>query len=1325
MFFDHRLWQFTRGVRLRIAATVAMGVFASLVGIGRLALLGWLLARVFAGDAFSELVVPFALVAAVMVLRGWIEHTRAVFAHRTAARVQLALRQRLYAKVVALGPAHFGLERTGAVLLSLIDGVEQLETWFGEYLPQLLVATITPLVVFAWLAFFDFPVAALMFGFAMFTLFAPWLFQRWDARSSARRSKAYRGFAAEFLDAVQGLATLKAFGQSTARGRLLAQRAHEVFRSTMWVLATNALTRGLTDTGIAVGSAAVLGYGAWRVTQGQMGLDVLLVVLMMGIEVFRPQRDLRALLHTGMLGPAAADDVFAVLDARPKVEPPAAPVALDGPLAPTVAFENVSFAYPGGRRAAHRGLSFRVGAGERVGFVGESGAGKSTIVRLLLRFYDPGEGVVRIGGHDLRRLRPEDVYRGVAVVNQDTYLFHGTVEDNLRFGKPDADAGEIEAAARAANAHEFISRLPQGYATVVGERGIKLSGGQRQRIAIARALLRDAPILILDEALSAVDAENEAVIQQALDRLMQGRTTLIFAHRLSSVIGADRILVLDHGSVVETGDHASLMRAGGAYFRLMGAQAEEKGVSARSEQDREDARSGTGPGVSATPSHAGNAEEGEDARFGTPPGAPAPAGIAGNGGDGPRCREIPLEDLHADDAAAQHEPTDAILRAQGLSWAGAFRELLRHVVPWKARLSLVLVFGIVRVVALIGVGVVSALAVAAVKHGEPYTQHLVVLAVIAPLAGVLHWLESWFAHDMAFRMLAEMRIALYEKLDRLAPAYLVRRRTGDLVAMATHDVELVEYFFAHTVAPFFVAVLVPAVVIGTLGWFGWPMAAALLPFLAVVALSPFLARHRIDALGSRAREALGDLNAHAVDTIQGLGEIIAFQRTGARGAEFTARIERHVGLRLPFFSDLTRQTAILEAATGLGGLVVVVAGARLAASGALDPAILPMLTLLAMSAFLPVSEIAHIGRQLADTLGATRRLYAVHNEAEAVRDGPGVDVPPGPEPEYGLESGSGPEPVGDGDGDGARLGLRGDVPQGSGGDRHGDEARSDPRDGARSGAGEAGHEGTTFPGPRGDLGSDLSARPGGVEIEVQGVTFSYFRNRRLALDGATFTVPAGRTVALVGPSGAGKTTTAHLLMRFWDPDSGVIRLDGFDLREYRLDDLRERVALVTQDTYLFNETLRTNILLAKPEATEAELDAAVRRASLTAFVEALPEGLDTRVGERGVRLSGGQRQRVAIARAFLKDAPVLILDEATSHLDAVNEQAVRHALEALMSERTTIVIAHRLSTVRNADRIVVLDEGRTGEIGSHDELVARGGLYSRLVGRQMGAAAGR
>ena len=220
-------------------------------------------------------------------------------------------------------------------------------------------------------------------------------------------------------------------------------------------------------------------------------------------------------------------------------------------------------------------------------------------------------------------------------------------------------------------------------------------------------------------------------------------------------------------------------------------------------------------------------------------------------------------------------------------------------------------------------------------------------------------------------------------------------------------------------------------------------------------------------------------------------------------------------------------------------------------------------------------------------------------------------------------------------------------------------------------------------------------------------------------------MPAGKTVALVGPSGAGKTTIAHMLMRFWDPGNGVIRLGGHDLRDYALDDLRKRIALVAQDTYLFNDTLRANILIADPAADEGKLMDAVRRASLGEFVDALPDGLKTKVGERGMRLSGGQRQRVAIARAFLKDAPVLILDEATSHLDAVNEKAVREALEELMTDRTTIIIAHRLSTVRNADLIVALNEGRVIETGTHNELVAKGGLYAQLVAHQLAGAAGR
>ena len=553
MYIDRRLWIFTEGQRWRIAGAVAIALVSAAVGIARLALLGWLLAKVFQGASAEALALPFALIAGVMVLRGGLEYWRTMLAHKTAALVQLEIRKRLYDKVIELGPAHFGLERTGDIIVSAIDGVEQLETYFGQYLPQVIVAALLPLGIFGFMALLDPPVAALLVAFALITLVAPTVFHAWDSASSLARGRAYGAFAAEFLDSIQGLATLKAFGQSTARARLLAERAHEVFRSTMWVLATNSLSRGITDTGIAVGAAATLALGAYRVTEGDMSLEALLIVLMMGIEVFRPLRELRILLHDGMLGQSAAEKIFEILGAEPLIRddaPGGSEVAAE--LAPSVAFEDVRFTYPGARQPAHQGLSFSVAAGERVGVVGSSGAGKSTILRLLLRLYDPQGGRVSIGGHDLRGLGLEALRAQLAVVSQDTHLFHGTVEGNLRLGNPEATWEEIEAAVRAANAYEFIARLPEGYRTVIGERGIRLSGGQRQRIAIARALLRDAPILVLDEALSAVDAENEEVIQQALDRLMRGRTTLIFAHRLSSVIDADRILVIEDGHIAET-----------------------------------------------------------------------------------------------------------------------------------------------------------------------------------------------------------------------------------------------------------------------------------------------------------------------------------------------------------------------------------------------------------------------------------------------------------------------------------------------------------------------------------------------------------------------------------------------------------------------------------------------------------------------------------------------------------------------------------------------------------------------------------------------------
>ena len=1186
MQFETRLWSFTHGVRGRIAISVLIGMIAAALGVIRLALLGWLIGLIFLGQSVDELVMPIIFAALVMLIRGIFEHWRTMTAHETSAIVQKQLRRRLFDKIVSLGPGYTGRQRSGELVLTLVDGIEQLETYFGEYLPQLFISALTPLMIFAFVAFLDFPVALILLVAAFVALAAPSAWHKFDTKRSLERQQAYAAFASDFLDGIQGLATLKSFGQSGSRTELLKKRSFELFRSTMWVLATNSLSRGITDTSIAVGAAAGLGYGAYRTMAGEMELTTLLIILMMGVEIFRPLRDLRTVLHQGMVGLSAAQGVYKILDAQPVVLEEY-PENSTTRLEPSIDFDSVSFSYPEHSHIVHNCLNFNISKGERIGIVGSSGCGKSSIVKLLLRFHDPGQGSISIGGKDLRNITLDQLRREISVVHQDTFLFHGTIEENIRMGNPEASETEITDAARNANINEFVTTLPDRYKTIIGEKGIKLSGGQRQRIAIARALLRDTPILILDEALSAVDAENEYVIQQALDRLMKNRTTLVLAHRLSSIIKCDRILVMDQGRVVESGHHKALMKKDGIYSALMNEQVREAELK-----------------------ELVNGQE--ESMF------------------------VNKETVELIDESLRDLPTEGIIKAEGLKWKQLIVELMRHIMPWKGRLLLTFCFGVLRVLAFIGVGIFSALIVLALKNGTDFTFQLTGLMVVASLSGILHWIESWVAHDMAFRLLAEMRINVFRKLDKLAPAYLVRRRTGDLMGIATQDVELVEYFFAHTVAPVFVSILIPLAVITFMTTVSFWMALALLPFLLAVGFSPLLMRAKVDRLGSKAREAAGELSAHAIDTIQGIAEIVAFQQGFNRGKVFDELTNRHISLRLPFFKELTLQRTLLEVLTGWGGLAVVSTGALLTANGTLDAGLLPLLTILAMSAFLPVSEIAQIGRQLADTLGATRRVYALENEPVVIVDG----------------------------------------------------------------AGEA--------------SSDLSSG-----VSFQNVSFSYPGRSLSVLQNLNFEIHAGKTLALVGPSGAGKTSLAQLLMRFWDPDKGSISLNGIELRDYKLDDLRSRIALVAQDTYLFNNSLRENILVAKPDATELELSEAVKLSALSEVIESMPDGLETIVGERGASLSGGQRQRVAIARAFLKDAPFLILDEATSHLDALSENTVHKALNLLKTNRTTIIIAHRLSTIRDADRIIVLHEGRMVETGTHEELLQKTGLYRQLVSKQL------
>jgi ATP-binding cassette subfamily C protein CydCD len=545
---------------------------------------------------------------------------------------------------------------------------------------------------------------------------------------------------------------------------------------------------------------------------------------------------------------------------------------------------------------------------------------------------------------------------------------------------------------------------------------------------------------------------------------------------------------------------------------------------------------------------------------------------------------------------------------------------------------------------IIGLSVISALLVGQVITGGDLTVLLVLLGVFVPLAAFFTWAESWVAHDLAYRLLAEMRVDVYNKLDPLTPAYMVRRRSGDLVSIVGGDVELVEFFFAHTITPAFVAILVPAGVLATLAFVAWPIALVLSPFLLAVAISPFMAQKRSEGLGDELRSQLGDVHAHMVDSIQGMREISAFGQGPARTAEMVDNSWRFAHFQLRFLKERAFQIGFIEGMTALGGLAVLTMGAWLMIEGEISRPQLILSVILSVAAFAPISDIARTIKQLMETLAAARRLFVVHDEPVPVVDGPGVQA-----------HGNGLSPA----------------------------------------------------------------------ISFDHVGFSYGHGEAQALHGVSFDVEAGQTVALVGRSGAGKTTCANLVMRFWDPGEGHVRLNGHNLRDYELDDLRRQIALVSQDTYLFNASIRDNLRLGKIEASDSEIEAAAQQANAHEFITAFPDGYDTLVGERGMQLSGGQRQRISIARAILKNAPVLILDEATSHLDAVNERQVRQALETLMAGRTTVVIAHRLSTIRDADRIVVLDNGHAVEQGSHHDLLASHGLYSQLVATQLvGATAG-
>jgi ATP-binding cassette, subfamily C, bacterial CydD len=564
-----RLLGLAAGVRGRIAACAGLGLAITATYVGQGLLIARVIARLLQGARFGVVVPALVVVAGLLVLRAFLLWLRDVAAADAAGAVKQVVRRRLYGKLLELGPGHLLETRTGSEQATVVDGVEHLDRYYGAFLPQLASAAVGVLAIGVLLAAIDPLVGWGTLAVALAVAFTPLLSRRLQRPANRHYWQTWKDLEADYLDSVQGMSTLKAFNASHRRGTELHHRARVFYRASVRIVAVGNLQVGAMAVLSSAGIAIAVGVGVVRLTAGAITVGELLVILLLSREAFRPLTDLQKAYHAAYQAFPAAAGIFQLLDTPPEVaDPPVPATAEPGP----VAFEHVTFAYRGGDRPAVDDLSFTLRPGETVAVVGRSGAGKTTVAALLLRFFDPQSGRITLGGRDLRDLTLAELRAQIAVVAQDTYLFHGTVRDNLLFGRAGATQPELEAAARAAGAHDFIAALPRGYDTIIGERGLKLSGGERQRVAIARALLKDAPILVLDEATSSVDAANEAAIQQALGRLAAERTTLVIAHRLSTVRDADRILVLDAGQEIEAGDHGGLLAARGAYARLVAAQ---------------------------------------------------------------------------------------------------------------------------------------------------------------------------------------------------------------------------------------------------------------------------------------------------------------------------------------------------------------------------------------------------------------------------------------------------------------------------------------------------------------------------------------------------------------------------------------------------------------------------------------------------------------------------------------------------------------------------------------------------------------------------------
>ncbi len=1195
-------------------AAAAMGA-----GVAIPWLTGQAIGAITDGDK-DQLILFAVLVGVAGALRLGLSVGRRLVAGRVSLAVEYDLRATLYAHLQSLELGFFDRQQTGQLMSRVTVDLQAVRFFLGYGLIFIGQSFFTLALAAVAMFIIDPELALIALAPVPFVVLVAFRYGRRSRPAMQEVQQRIAELTAVAEENVSGVRVVKAFAREQLQLDRFRHQTGRVFDQSMFTTRLQARYAPLIGFLPYLGLAAILLVGGRAAIDGSIDIAVFTAFYGYVLMLTGPMRTLGYMLGAAQRATASGARIFQVLDRRPSiVAPPGAPPLPAG--RGRIELRDVSLTFEGASRPALHGIGLTVEAGSTVALVGGTGSGKTSLVSLLPRLYDATHGTVLIDGVDVREVDPQSLRREIAVVTDDPFLFSATVHDNIAYARSDATREEVEEAGRRAHADGFVRELPDGYDTRIGERGLTLSGGQRQRIAIARALLANPRILVLDDATSSVDATTEQEIKQALGEVMEGRTTFVIAHRLSTIALADEIVVLDHGRIAAHGTHDELLAQEGLYREIV-----EKGLPDQVFLTRK-------PVEEAEPAGKGRAGPRPAAAASARPATPARRVDEGVSALGTGALGNATTAGREDDRLAELRRRLRQTGGRGRKVRGLI-ELLR---PYRGRVALMFLTLIVATGAALAP---IPLATQAIDKGiqQHDTAALNRIVLVFLVAALVSWgasaAQTYLTGWVGQRALQDLRVQLFRHLQSLSLGFYSRVRAGVVISRITNDVEALDSLVSDGIVTLFQSTLTLLGVVVIL--LVMDAELALYTFLAIPLLAAAALAFRIASADAfrRTRERIAAITGYLQETLSGIRVVRSF------GQE-----ERHIGR----FADLNTAnrdanmtTVYLNAAyfpgvellSSLVTVGILVIGGFEVIDGNTQTGVVFGFIAALNQFFDPIQQLSQLYTTYQSGMAALDKIFELLDEEPELTDRPGA---------VELDD------------------LRG-------------------------------------------------------ELSFEDVSFRYGEDDdgAWALHDIDLHVPPGQTVALVGETGAGKSTFAKLVARFYDPTLGVVRVDGHDLRDVAAGSLRARMGIVPQEGFLFSGTIGENIAFGRPDATPEEIAAAGAAVGADAFVDDLPLGYDTEIGERGVQLSAGQRQLVAFARALIADPRILVLDEATSNVDIHTETRIEQGLRRLLAGRTAIVIAHRLSTIRHAGLIVVLDGGRIVEQGTHEELLEAGGAYWRL-----------